>query len=75
MCFHLETNQSCTRKITQNPSNSIKKIGDWHSHPEAALDTSAIDIAINHEKVVHKLPHGIVVYVITKAILNTVFPH
>jgi hypothetical protein len=50
-------------------------IGEWHSHSEAALDTSAIDIATNHEKVLHKLPHAIGVCVITKAILNTVFPH
>ena len=52
--------------IAQRCIGQMEYIGDWHSHPETTLDMSSIDFATCQEKVVHELPHGIGVCVITK---------
>lgn len=54
------------KKISQRSADQLEYIGDWHSHPKTTLDMSAIDIATCQENVIHELPHGIGVCVITK---------
>jgi len=60
-------------EISQRSIGQIEYIGDWHSHPTCSLDMSAIDITTCQETVVHELPHGLGICVITKTTQTNFF--